>query len=227
LRLRRLSTRIRFVLIFVAATHRQTRAKTRSGIDAPYVFWRASGKVAAPAHFAIRKTALSLSKAATSRLAGACVALALLSSTPGVTQADAPPARKAGLWEVATSREGAPKMQMCLDADSQDKLNAMGKETMKELSCSKNESHGSGNVFTSDSVCKFLGSTQTSHSVSTFVGDTEYTTEISIHLDPPLKYRPANSKTTQHGRWLGPCGPDMHPGDMMMNGQKFHPGARP
>jgi len=165
-------------------------------------------------------------KAATCRLASACIALAL-SSTPGVAHADEPPAHKPGLWEVTTSLEGAPKTQMCLDAASEDNFNSMGKQMMKEISCSKNENHRSGNVYTSDTVCKFMGSTQTSHTVVTFVGDAEYTTEIAIHSEPPLKYGPADSKTTQHGRWLGPCGPDMKPGDMMMNGQKFHPGAKP
>jgi hypothetical protein len=169
---------------------------------------------------------MSSLKSATCRFACACVALAL-SSTPGGAQAEEAPTRKPGLWELTTSLQGAPKTLMCVDAASQEKLNTMGKQALKDLDCSKNESHRNGDVYTLDSVCKLLGSTQTSHSVTTSIGDAEYTTEISSHFDPPLKYVGADSKTTQHGRWLGPCGPDMKPGDMMMNGQKFHPGAKP
>jgi hypothetical protein len=156
-------------------------------------------------------------------LAG-CLALALL-LTPVLARADAPPARKAGLWEVTTSREGAPamrKVQMCLDAASQNKFSAMGHEARKSLKCRKTEGHRSGNVFTLDSVCKVMGSTQTMHTVITFDSEDEYTTEISTHTAPPLKHGRADTKMTQHGRWLGPCGPDMKPGDMMINGRKLH-----
>jgi hypothetical protein len=153
-----------------------------------------------------------------------CLALAL-SLTPVVAHADDLPLRKEGLWDVTTSRTGSPQMpkvQMCVDAASQAQLTAMGKDAMKNFDCSKSESHRDGNVYTRDSVCKFMGSTQTTHTVITTISDTEYTSEISAHTDPPRKNGKADSKMTQHGRWVGPCGPGMKPGDMMMNGHKIH-----
>lgn len=156
--------------------------------------------------------------------------LLALALTPIAAHADESPLRKPGLWEVTSSHEGGPTMpkaQMCLDAASQAQFNAKGKDTMKGFECSKRESHSDGKVFTSDSVCKIMGSTQTSHTVATTVSDDEYTVEISIHAEPPLKYGAADSKMTQHGKWLGPCKADMKPGDMIINGQKIHPGAKP
>ena len=56
-----------------------------------------------------------------------------LSALPGLARADdAPPARKAGLWEIVTSMKAAPKMQACVDAASEAKTNALGMATAQE-----------------------------------------------------------------------------------------------
>jgi len=156
------------------------------------------------------------------RVAGmALIALAI--AIPAVARADDPPSRKPGLWELATSMKDAPKTQMCVDATSEATFNAMGAGTMKET-CSQVQGHRDGARYTQDSVCKLMGSTLTSHTVMTFVSDAEYTVEVASHYDPPLMGK-ADSTTTMNGKWIGPCGADMKPGDMMVNGMKLHPGA--
>src|SRR5579862_5916883 len=146
-----------------------------------------------------------------------------VATVPSLARADDPPLRKPGLWEITTSMQGAPKTQMCVDAASEAKFNAMGAGTMKDT-CSQFKSHRDGGVYTQDSVCKLMGSTLTSHTVMTSVSDAEYKVEVASHYDPPLMGK-ADSTTTIGGKWIGPCGADMKPGDMMVGGQKMHPGT--
>jgi hypothetical protein len=140
-------------------------------------------------------------------------------------RADEPPARKPGLWEVTMSLAGIPPTRLCVDAASEAEVNAKSFAVVKEL-CSKFESHRAGAVYTQDSVCKPANSTQTSHKVMTFRTDIEYTLEATTHFDPPFMGR-SETKTTQTGKWVGPCGPDMKPGDMLINGNKIHVGGQP
>ena len=153
---------------------------------------------------------------------GAAVAVAA-AAIPGLARADAPPTRKPGLWEITTSMKGAPTTQMCVDAASEATFNAMGAGTMKDT-CSKFESHRDGGVYTQDTVCKLMGSTLTSHTVMTAIGDGAYTVEVASHYDPPLMGK-TDTTTTIGGKWIGPCGADLKPGDMVINGKKMHPGA--
>jgi hypothetical protein len=162
------------------------------------------------------------------RMAAAFLALALAPTAAAAD--DDPPLRKPGLWEVTTTREGGaamPKAQMCTDASTQAQWNGMGKGMRKEMDCSKREAHRAGAVFTMDSVCKFMGSTQTTHVVVTSVSENEYTMEMAMHADPPRKYGKPDTKMAQRGQWLGPCPADMKPGDMKISGHTFHPGAKP
>lgn len=157
-------------------------------------------------------------------LACAVVAFGSL-AIPTAARADDPPSRKPGLWEITTSLKGAPMSKMCVDAASEAKFGAMGAETVKDT-CSQFQRHRDGAVYTQDSVCKMMGSTLTSHMVMTSIGDAEYKVEVTTHYDPPFMGK-ADSNTVISGKWLGPCGPDMIPGDMLINGRKVHPGAKP
>jgi Protein of unknown function (DUF3617) len=155
--------------------------------------------------------------------AGAAFAVAV-AAIPSLARAEDPPSRKPGLWEITSSMKDAPKTQMCVDAASEAKFNAMGAGTMKDT-CSQFQSHRDGALYTLDSVCKLMGSTLTSHTVMTSVDDGEYKVDVVSHYDPPLMGK-ADSTTTMTGKWIGPCGPNMKPGDMMINGMKVHPGAQ-
>ena len=71
-----------------------------------------------------------------------------------------------------------------------------------------------------------MGSQQTAHSVTTFDGDSAYTTVIEAKYDPPFLGK-TGTKLAQTGKWLGECGPDLKPGDMVVNGVKVEAPARP
>ncbi|MGO9673683.1 MAG: DUF3617 domain-containing protein [Methylocella sp.] len=136
--------------------------------------------------------------------------------------ADEVPARKPGLWEIATSQNGSPPdvARLCLDAATESELLGKAKATTAEI-CSRHEIHRDGDVITDDSVCRPTKSETTSHSVTTLNGDSAYTTVITAHDNPPFMGR-ADSTTKQDAKWLGPCGADMKPGDLLTHGRKLH-----
>ena len=131
--------------------------------------------------------------------------------------------RKAGLWEITMSSEQAPPQvtRYCIDAAVETRMHAMGNTDMADL-CSRHDTQRSGTTVTADSVCRVGPSQVTSHTVTTLTGDTAYTTVITSHYDPPMLGGRADSKMTQDAKWLGPCGADMQPGDMIIQGQKVH-----
>ncbi len=141
--------------------------------------------------------------------------------------ADEPPARKAGLWEITIVVGSDPPRvsRLCLDDATEANLNAKSSDTMKQI-CSRFEAHRAGNTYTQDSVCRPMRSTQTSHSVMTFKSDSEYTLVSTSHFDPPSMGQ-TETTTTQTGKWLGACEPDMKPGDMVADGHKMNIGAKP
>ena len=148
-------------------------------------------------------------------------ALVLLAATTVLMgQADLPK-RKAGLWEVTMTIDGnkgpMPTAKMCIDAATDAEFYKMG-AGMSQSACSKHDIQVSGKVVTINSVCSFTGSrTSTTHATTTFAGDTAYHTEANIHYAPPLMNK-SDTAIAQDGKWIGPCGADMQPGDIMMPG---------
>jgi hypothetical protein len=138
------------------------------------------------------------------------------------------PLRKAGLWEIATATAGETPPQvvrMCIDDATERALAAKAKKTVSEI-CSRAETHREGaDKFVQDSVCN-MGSKQTMHSVMTIKSDSEYSSVATSHFDPPFMGA-TDQSTTQTARWLGPCGPDMSPGDAMVDGRKINGLFRP
>ena len=130
---------------------------------------------------------------------------------------DDPPGRKPGLWEVAIERGAKIQtMQACVDAASEQAALVKGKQSLAEI-CSRFESHLDGNTYTQDTVCRLMGSVQTSRTVMTIVSDEARETVIASRYDPPMMGK-ETSQTKQTSRWLGPCGPDMKPGQIKVNG---------
>jgi Protein of unknown function (DUF3617) len=136
--------------------------------------------------------------------------------------ADEFPARKAGLWEITTNTGGSSPAvtRLCLDDATETELLKKGNATMNTI-CSRHEVHRNGNVVTQDSVCRPMSSEVTARAVTTFTGDAAYTTQTTSHYDPPFMGR-ADQNITQDGKWLGPCGSDMRPGDMIVRGRKLN-----
>lgn len=147
----------------------------------------------------------------------AVVALAVL-----VTPAEALdlPKRKSGLWEITTSREGAPKaamggsMQMCIDEKTDDLSRQLGENTSREM-CAKRDIRMEGGRIVADSICKFGETTATSHSVISGRFDNTYDVDIHTTYEPPLMGM-KTSNTTIKARWTGPCKAGQRPGDMVL-----------
>jgi hypothetical protein len=129
-------------------------------------------------------------------------------------RADDPMPRKDGLWEGTMMGK---TMVMCVDAASEAAAYAKAKAMLAGM-CSKRELHRTANGYVQDSVCDMMGSKQTSHQVTEFKGDSEYTAVTTMHYDPPFMGK-TDDTLTQTAKWRGPCGADMKPGDVSINGR--------
>jgi hypothetical protein len=139
--------------------------------------------------------------------------------------ADQLPHRKTGLWQITNAMPSSkmPPMssKLCIGARTEDAMMSKGQAASKKM-CSQHSLKMEGNVATMDATCKFGRSTTTTHSTITFSGDAAYRTETHVRYSPPLHGR-AESVMTQDARWMGPCPPDMKPGDMIgPNGMKMN-----
>lgn len=150
-------------------------------------------------------------------LAASCLVLA------PAARADEFPVRKPGLWEITMTLRNAPPRvsRLCIDAATEARMRTLGQTDATGL-CSRRNVSRSGDIVTIDSVCRIGSSEVTTHAVTTITGDTAYRTESASHFDPPTHGGMVDSNMTQDAKWLGPCGPDMQPGDMMIGGHKMH-----
>ncbi|MGH6818672.1 MAG: DUF3617 domain-containing protein [Methylovirgula sp.] len=117
-----------------------------------------------------------------------CIAAALLAAIfCGAALADDYPSRKPGLWEVTIAAEGTPahKMQMCIDAATDQLFHTVGTD-LRAKHCAQNNVKVNGTIVTSDSVCKVHGRTVTTTATTNFTGDSAYHSDIKTHFDPAL-----------------------------------------
>jgi hypothetical protein len=128
------------------------------------------------------------------------------------------PKRKPGLWEITRPMPNAklpPQVQrVCLDAATDALLYRYGLGVSHDR-CSKLDLRNVGGSLQVDAVCKLGGSQMSLHKVISYQGDTSYHEDTSVHYDPPLLGKTGDSKSTQDGKWLGACGADMKPGDLV------------
>jgi hypothetical protein len=145
------------------------------------------------------------------------VLAALLMALPSFALAnDDPPPRKPGLWEMTVEGGSKPMtVQSCVDAASEKKDLEKGKALLAST-CSKVESHLSGDTYVPDTVCDLMGAKQTSHSVTT-ISDGLQVTVIDSKYDPP-KPMLEGHQTKRTMKWIGACGTDMKPGQMKVDG---------
>jgi hypothetical protein len=126
--------------------------------------------------------------------------------------------RKPGLWKISMqfSRNEAPhRVQQCLAADTDARINRIGTESMKGI-CSKLDNRRVGNTYVTDSICKIGTHTSVAHEETVFDGDSAYRTTMQTHDDHPGPNATADSVYTQEGHWAGPCPSSMKPGDQIM-----------
>ena len=75
-------------------------------------------------------------------------------------------------------------------------------------------------MLTTDSVCNLMGFDKSSHGVMNFDGDTAYTLTTTARDNAAKAGRP-DERFVQIGRWLGECGADLKPGEMLVAGKKM------
>jgi hypothetical protein len=146
-------------------------------------------------------------------------ALVLMAASFAATVAHAAdfPSRKAGLWEITmnSGNPGIPPIvqKVCLDKATDQLLYKEGAGASAKL-CSKVDIHSSSTQVVVDSECTIGASHTINHSVTTMAGDSAYHTESTLHHDAASGK--GDSKSTQDGRWTGPCPSDMRAGDVVI-----------
>ncbi|ESQ75050.1 DUF3617 family protein [Asticcacaulis sp. AC402] len=141
--------------------------------------------------------------------------------TTGKTAGVTGPALKAGLWELKTQIAKMPQSittKICLDeALSTSFTTNAGPMKQGNTNCSDQTITHIGNVIDMSAVCKDGAQTIDTKVRMEMMGDTAYKQTITATFDP-AKDGMKDVSTTVAGKWLGACGADMKPGDMVMPG---------
>lgn len=139
------------------------------------------------------------------------------------TRADELPSRKAGLWEVRQiigNAKGSPLViKQCIDAATDRMLQSSTGPYSADL-CPTRSVQKSSDGMTIDSTCTIAGKTAKTHAVISGSFDSAYTMTITSQGEG----MPGNDITLSlDAKWLGPCGADQKPGDLVMgNGMKIN-----
>jgi hypothetical protein len=120
------------------------------------------------------------------------------------------PARKAGLWEITIAGAHSMKVQQCADPASDE---AMMQDGIGFLGgCARHDVQDSGGTITVITACKSAGKTMISRMVITGSLDSKYTMTVTSQGQGMTV---GGSPLTMHAEWLGPCGRDEKPGDVI------------
>ncbi|MGH6674437.1 MAG: DUF3617 domain-containing protein [Xanthobacteraceae bacterium] len=123
------------------------------------------------------------------------------------------PARKPGLWRITISGAHSIAVRQCSDAASDEAVFQAGIGVSG--SCAKPDVQQSGNTITIVSVCRSGRKTTTSRIVITGNLESKYT--MTMTRQAPAK------PMTLYAEWLGPCGTNQKPGDVIMpDGMKIN-----
>ena len=115
-----------------------------------------------------------------------------------------------------------PSSQHCIDAETDKLMNSIGGNMQKEA-CTKQDVQKVGNTIVVDSVCKIGEATTTSHAVVSGDFNSAYTVKVvSKQEGPAIPGMPPERTMTIDAKWLGPCGADQKPGDMIIAGRKMN-----
>jgi hypothetical protein len=154
-----------------------------------------------------------------------------------LTNGQTPPARRAGLWLQTFARDGISRgpsamgpVRVCVDAASEAKNPIFNFQMALKQAQAHNcvapvATRGLNGVYSFSATCPMPGGNGVSSLKGTASGN--FTTAFHLHLENQLKNPPPFDKVNNHhvteidGSWLGPCPPDMAPGDMLLaNGTK-------
>jgi hypothetical protein len=170
-----------------------------------------------------------MNRASSTLLPGA-LAASLLASSFAIA-AEAPPARKSGLWEIRTeSASNGQKMplpvtmQMCIDQTRDDMNGDPRASDDVRKRCSKLDTTRRGEQIIIDSVCTHDKHVATSHIVITGNLATDYRMENTTRFAPPMNGTQTMS-STMTGKWIGPCKPGQAHGTATMTGVPGMPGG--
>lgn len=149
--------------------------------------------------------------------------LAALSLAPFLALADDMPPIRPGLWEVRLGDDGRAggTIRQCIDGPTFREVLQAGQRMMGSA-CSPLMLGRSGHGYTASVRCVIGPSTMDSQSELTGDFQTSYQSITHTRFTPPLMGQ-GTSQVVSNGRFVGPCGPDLKPGDMMMaDGRKMN-----
>ena len=133
--------------------------------------------------------------------------------------ADAPPMRRAGLWEIHMTADGmgpggqGMAMRQCVDPSTEQRHGVFNGPTNRGAdNCSVHEIHRTLTGFAFHSVCKDGAATTTSNGTATGDFSTRYKVDITSQRTPGGAPR----HMSMDSRWLGACPAGDRPGDMSM-----------
>ena len=136
-------------------------------------------------------------------------------------RADDLPSRKPGLWEVrqiiGNAKTSPLVIKQCVDAATDHLLQSSTGPYSADL-CPTRSVQKSADGMTIDSTCTIAGKTAKTHAAISGSFDSAYQMMVTSQGTP------GNDITLSlEAKWLGPCGADQKPGDLVMgNGMKLN-----
>jgi hypothetical protein len=154
---------------------------------------------------------------------------AIAAAVIGSVRADEiqPPFTKEGLWEATTSHTMAGKttqmtMKICQNHATQQKDRDLSAQLRQKDQCVHTTTQSVPGIYLSDKKCTTgPNAGSASKSTLTFQGDTAYRLDMHVTSNSG-----AESAMNIDAKYLGPCPPDMKPGDVVTaDGKKFNTGG--
>jgi Protein of unknown function (DUF3617) len=151
---------------------------------------------------------------------------AIAAAVIGSVRADdiQPPFTKEGLWQASTSHTMAGKttqmtMKVCQNRETQQKDRDLSLQLRQKDQCTHTTTLASPGVYVTEKKCTAgPNAGSATKATMTFQGDTAY--RVDMHMTSSAG---AESAMTIDAKYLGPCPPDMKPGDAILpNGSKLN-----
>lgn len=131
------------------------------------------------------------------------------------------PQRRPGLWEVrgvGSDAAGLPPALHCIGERTDTAEHHLGRTPGTRGVCRLGPFVRAGDAWVAESVCRDGKTVVSSRKVA--VGDfrSHYRIDTVVRYEPPLAGVREEDRDALEAKYLGPCGPDMKPGDIEMPG---------